>query len=352
MIFGIPESKPNPAITISSRWPPEISIVMMIYHLRSMAFVALAVIVFAAPYCLAEPTPTLNDELLIIDNELSQAKNRLSETVVQMRKAKQNATEKRIDLETQQSLFAQQPNPFHEGQVSHAKQRVALAEMRIDSIAAKFERIQRRMEDLAAARVRLLESHDNRALAKASGQTPITQPEPEPSEITAPETETATGQSALQAVRIQAAVASDNEIDTPSQMPVLSVQGKLTDPITVEDELQKLERHLITADAPEKVAQHVKVFGSTIAGEIALSELGANQYFAHFTATQPRTQLVVGARFEQYVRATIELAFTDAEIGQEFILIFDANHIEEPRMIVFQSTLLTDKKAFAAYQQF
>lgn len=287
----------------------------------------------ATSLCVAE-TSTLNDELLLIDRQLLQAKKQLSEITTQMRDAKQYVTEKEMELVGLQAALRQESTDLQNGRLRHAKQRLALAKMGVDSIAARFERIQRRMEDLAGARVTLLASRDNQVQASVQSDIPPA----------------------------REAVATDIGIATPllaepgnaskNAVPVLSEHGKLSDPLIIARELQKLERHLVTADAPTEIATHAKAFGSTIAGEVALEGLGANQFFARFTALETQSKIVVGARFKEFVRTSIDLEFTEEEIGQQFILIFDANQTEKPRAIIFQSVLMPSDEAFAAHQRF
>lgn len=303
-----------------------------------MAFISLRILFvtyvmgLTVSFCVAE-TSTLNEDLLRIDHQLSQAKHELSAVAKQMRDAKHHVTEKEIELARHKTLLNEESTNLHAGRLQHARQRVALAKMAVDAAAAKFERIQRRMEDLAGARVALLTSRDNQV------------PQSVLSEPAAPAAKVA-----VAPVAAPAFVPTNDTRAAPT--PVLTAHGKLSDPSVIADELQKLERHLITADAPREIASHAKAFGSTIAGEIALEGLGANQFFARFTATQTQTKIVAGARFTDFVRTSVDLEFTADEMGQEFILIFDANHTEEPRAIVFQSTLMPSDEAFAAHQRF
>lgn len=316
--------------------------VMAVDLFRSVVFMTLTAVLFASASVPAS-TSTLNDELLLIDQKLSVANTQLSEAAIQMRDAKQNATDKQIELERLQAAHTQKPDSVDARELRHTKQRLALAKMSVGTASARFARIQRHMEDLATARIQLLASRDNQLVTsdteldhsarseRASKSTSAKQP---------------------QAAVVSGTIKGVNKGYTAEKLsPILSTHGKLTDPLAIEDELQKLEQHLVTSAAPQKEAKHVKVFGSTIEGELMLLELGANQFFARFVATQAQTRLIVGARFDEYLRTAMDLEFTDEEIGQEFVLIFDANQITDRRAIVFQSDLLPSKEVFAAYQQ-
>lgn len=303
---------------------------------RSLVFMALAAIYLALASVTAVAS-TLNDDLNLIDHKLSLAKAQLSKAAIQMREAKQNATDKQIELERLQAIRQQQTSAVDTREMRHIKQRLALAKMSVDTASARFIHIQRHMEDLVAARIRLLASKDNQLLMD---DTQFDQSKSSES-------------ASLESPQAKAVSAANDDIDRGyNGGPILSAQGKLTDPLVIENELQKLEQHLVTSEAPQKVATHVKAFGSTIEGEVMLLELGANQFFARFVATQAQTRLIVGARLDEYVRTAVDLRFTDEEIGQEFILIFDANQITDRRAIVFQSDLLPNEEVFAAYQQF
>lgn len=324
---------------------PDVSSVMAV-SLRILVIMLVASL--SASICAAE-TSTLNEELSLIDQQLSHMKIQLSEVVAQMRDAKQHVAEKELEVAQHQRSLASKPTGIHAGQLQHAKQRLALAKMGVDAAAAKFERIQRRMEDLASERIALLASRDNRPPGRQD-------PKPAPAQVTAPvplatqaapETDVPS-RAYSEHQEARAATAEPEQVSAP----VLGAQGKLLDPLVIEDELQKLERHIVTAEAPQPVARNAKAFGSMIAGELALSGLGANQFYARFTATKQSTHMIVGARLEEFVRTSLKLTFTENEIGQEFILIFDVSYPDEPRAIVFQSSLMPDGDTVAAHQRF
>lgn len=280
----------------------------------------LSVILTAIPQVFAAGSSTLNDELLVIDEQLLDARNQLLAVAEQLREAKQVVTEKHNEVASFESALAREASALASGHLHHAKQRLALAKMGVDTSAAKFERIQRKMEDLAAARIQLLASRDN--------QVSLNEP--------------------LRPHLLITAVAEDDEV----ALPVLEVQGKLVDPVVVEATLQKLEQYLVTAAVPHNIAINAKAFGSTIDGEIALSALGGNQFFTRFTVRRNRSQVVAGARLGHYVRTRMDLAFSAEEMGREFILLLDVNSAAEPRAVVFDSALMPAKEALAVSQRF
>lgn len=269
----------------------------------------------------AASTSTLNDELLAIDEQLLDARNELLAVVEQMREAKQVVAEKHEDVATYENQYAQESSPLAAGHLRHARQRLALAKMGVDTGAARFERIQRKMEDLAAARIQLLSSRDNQAnVREPSSQPPRLQNDAHQRYVVA--------------------------------APQLEVEGKLDDPIVVEKLLMKLEQYLINAAEPRNIATNVKAFGSIINGEIALLPLGGNQFFTRFTATRSRSQVVIGARLNDYIRTSVDLQFSEDEMGREFILLLDLNSPAVPRAVVFDSAFMRVEEALAVSQRF
>lgn len=295
--------------------------VMAMTHLRGSALgIALfALLLGALPQMAVASTSTLNDELLAIDQQLLQARNELLVVAEQMRDAKQVVAEKHNEVADLEAASALDASALATGHLRHARQRLALAKMGVDTTAARFERIQRKMEDLAAERIQLLSSRDNQA------------------ESLAPAT----------------AVPLLNLADGGSEAaaPVLDVEGQLTDPAAVQSALQRLEQYLVTAEAPKKVATNAKMFGSSIEGEVALQALGGNQFFSRFIAQRRHSKIVAGARLGSFIRTSVDLKFSADEIGSEFILILDVNSAAEPSAIVFDSALIPTKDTVAVSQR-
>ena len=324
------------AHTLASHSLSDVSNAMAVQFFRS--FILVFVLSLTQNVVMADNASTDKPDLSLIEYKLAQAQKQLSETVIKMRDAKQNVTEKEMDVKKRQAEFSQQASVIHSTRLDYAKQRLQLAQMGVDTTSATFERIQARMEELAEAKLALLNSKSNNQKREVSNNAT---------------SHVAQSNLPSQLLQLPASQSTLGSLQDNEQLdPVFAHHGKLTNSEVVADELQKLERHLVTAEAPTQIAQSVKVYGTTIAGELELSDLGANQFFTRFTATTDESQLVIGAKFDDYVRTSVEVEFSEDEIGKEFILILDVNSTVSPKAIVFESSLMPGKEAFAAYQRF
>ena len=136
-------------------------------------------------------------------------------------------------------------------------------------------------------------------------------------------------------------------------VPVLTQQGKVSDIYQLNAELQKLEHHLVNHGTTSAEPIQVKVYGTAIAGEIPLTEMGGNQFFARFSAPAGAASLIVGARHpDGYVRTELQMTFSAEEQGKDFVLIFDINTTEQPRALVFQESLAFTQEMFASRNDF
>jgi hypothetical protein len=269
------------------------------------------------------------EELHTIDQEIQLTRDRLKQAAAELRDAKLLAAEKLMEFETARAQFLQDDSPVNANTLDHSQQRLALAEMGVESRTAKFERVQKRLEELA-----LLKQQSEIAAVE-------TKPAPQPAEKKRPQP------------RPQiAATEPATKIHNLPPQPIFSLQGKLTDALTLGAELQKLERHLLTVGNSADAAVKVKAFGTAIPGELNLSPLGGNQYFARFTAPVGQVSLIVGARLEDYLRSALTLEFSPQEQGEEFVLIVDLNQPKDPRTLVFPKAMMFEKNLFAAHNDY
>lgn len=309
----------------------------------------------------AAAEPVAESDLERIEQQILLTRNQLTQVSAQLRDAKVLAAEKMIEYETSRDAFQREQTAVTANSLDHAQQRLALAEMGVESKAARFERIQRKLEELAEAKQEIL------AEPPASQTT-----EPALAVNSRADEETAIQQTLGTAENSQSpelpAPANTNEVtdqlaplplvkkmlrQNASRGPVLTREGKISDVYQLNAELQKLEHHLVTQGASSPNPINVKAYGTAIAGEITLSEMGGNQFFARFPAPSGTASVIVGARHgEDYVRTEMQITFLPEEAGKDFVLIFDINTKEQPRALVFQESLAFTQEMFASHGNF
>lgn len=305
-------------------------------------------------------------EITTIERKIQLTRNRFTQVAAELRDAKVLAAEKMLEYETARDQYQSDNNTVNANSMDHTQQRLALAEMAVESKTAKFERIQKKLKTLAARRQTLL-AQQNQALPIQHNKSTAALVVPAP---TPPETTSLLPTPAERLVQPRTQLAVQDVVPaaepaltylplikkalnaTSQPKPVLTRQGKVTDAYLLNSELQKLEQHLITADTNSKATHHVKAYGTAIEGEITLTSLGANQYFARFIAPAGQVNLIVGVRREQYYRNELHLEFDKNEQGKEFVLIFDMNQFDQPRALVFQESLIFEQEMFAAHNEY
>lgn len=306
-------------------------------QLRVFALVLCAV--FPASVSHATELAETNPETLILDQEIHAVRERLSQVAIELRDAKLLATEKLMEFEVARDQYQLHDTQVNANTMEHSQQRLALAEMGVEARSAKFDRIQKKLEELAQLRQQM------------SGQTVEPQLQ---TQLMVTETPATKPPTIFDAVALPTAAKSDppKPAIAQSEQPVISVQGKVNDAVELNAQLQKLERHLMAAGSTADPAIKVKAYGTAIPGELILSPLGGNQYFARFIAPAGQVSLIIGARLQQYLRNAVELEFSPEEKGKEFVLIFDMNQPEDTRVLVFPETMMFEQEMFAAHNDY
>jgi hypothetical protein len=310
---------------------------------------ALFIIVLLVPptKCMAEPVAV--SDLERIAQQILLTRNQLIQVSAELRDAKVLAAEKMRDYEISRDAFQREQTAVTTNSFDHAQQRLALAEMGVESKTARFARIQRKLEELALAKQDILtgdtgENQPEKFAADSQLSSPQPRPKPRP-------TPTNTG-ATTRKLAPPPAVKKMLQHNLPHE-PVLTQQGKVSDIYQLNAELQKLEHHLITRDTNAAESIQAKAYGTAIAGEIALIEMGGNQFFARFSAPAGTVSVIVGARHgPDYVRTELQMTFSAEEAGKDFVLIFDINTKEQPRALVFQESLAFTQEIFASHSNF
>lgn len=313
---------------------------------------------FLTPFnAMSAPEPAF--DLQRIEQQISLTRNQLTQVSSELRDAKMHAAEKMMEYEVSRDAFQREQDPVNASAFDHAQQRLALAEMGVESKAARFERIQRKLEALAAARQEIL--------AEPPPQHPVAsintnEPNTKTTSLSLAPGVVKQG-TAKPALSVEAAKSTDRATTLPlvtkilqqgvSKGPVLSRQGKVSDAYHLNAELRNLEHHLVNHSAVSTEPVYAKVYGTAIAGEIPLAEMGGNQFFARFPAPVGTASLIVGARHaDGYVRTELQMTFSESEQGKEFVLIFDINTKDQPRALVFQESLAFTQEMFASHSDF
>ncbi len=293
--------------------------------------------------------------IAVIEQQIQLTRQRFGQVAAELRDAKLLAAEKLMEYEVIRDQYQRTTSTTTANSLDHAQQRLALAEMGVESKTAKFDRIQKKLEVLANLRQQVTGENKSASTTANAEKSPKISPAPSPpadrrSQGNPGKTQTISRSGTTVKARAQPGAAAPLAKPPESPvLPVLSQQGKVTDAFLLSAELQKLEQHLVSAGVPADPAVKVKAYGTAIAGEIPLISLGANQYFARFVAPYGKVNLIVGARRDQYYRSELHLEFTRDEQGKEFVIVFDINLIHQPRTLVFQESLIFEQEMFAAH---
>jgi hypothetical protein len=279
-----------------------------------------------------------------IEQQTLLTRNQLTQASLELRDAKVLAAEKMMEYEDNKDAFQLRQDDITTNAFDHAQQRLALAEMGVESKAARFTRIQRKLEELAHTKQEILASPSSAVAAVKNREKSTAAHQVASARVSEKST---TGQSTPpppeNAIRQQ----------NTGPQPVLTQHGKVSDIYQLNTELQNLEHHLITQGARVTEPIQAKIYGTAIAGEIALTEMGGNQFFAKFPAPAGTASIIVGARHgNNYVRSELKMTFSPAEAGKDFVLIFDINTQEQPRALVFQESLAFTQEMFASHSNF
>ena len=335
--------------------------------IRMCHYVTHCVLLIAAlliPHHIVTADAVMESDLDRIEQQILLTRNQLTQVSAELRDAKVLAAEKMMEYETSRDAFQREQNPVSANSLDHAQQRLALAEMGVESKAARFERIQRKLKELADAKQEILAEPP----IVVQTENADTQSDDEPMRDTSKEKSEAINPISGEQPEALASIPDNAETDAAlaplpvvkkllqqntQPAPVLTQQGKVSDVYQLNAELQKLEHHLVKHGTGPTEPIQVKVYGTAIAGEIPLTEMGGNQFFARFSAPAGTASLIIGARHpDGYVRTELQMTFAPEETGKDFVLIFDINTREQPRALVFQEFLAFTQEMFASHNDF
>lgn len=313
--------------------------------IRMCHFPALYILLLLMPLTKIAAEPAVGSILERIEQQTLLTRNQLTQASAELRDAKVLAAEKMMEYEASKDVFQLEQDDITTNAFDHAQQRLALAEMGVESKAARFARIQRKLEELAQAKQEILAGLSGAVVAETNKiEEPTTA---HPTFSAQVSTKATTGQLTPSP--------SENKIrqQNTARRPVLTHHGKVSDIYQLNTELQNLEHHLVTQGTLSSEPIQAKIYGTAIAGEIALTEMGGNQFFAKFPAPAGTASIIVGARHgNNYVRTELKMTFSPAEAGKDFVLIFDINTKEQPRTLVFQESLAFTQEMFASHSNF
>lgn len=303
----------------------------------------------------------MESDLDRIEQQILVTRNQLTQVSAELRDAKVLAAEKMMEYEITRDAFQREQNAVSANSLDHAQQRLALAEMGVESKAARFERIQRKLKELADAKQEILaepptvaqtenldaRNDDEQKRKDTTEKSVVIAPASTSPASLDPNSSSPEGQLApLPLVKKLLQQGSE-------PAPVLTQQGKVSDIYQLNAELQKLEHHLVNHGTGPTEPIQVKIYGTAIAGEIPLTEMGGNQFFARFAAPAGTASIIIGARHpDGYVRTELQMTFLPEEKGKDFVLIFDINTKEQPRALVFQESLAFTQEMFASHNDF
>ncbi len=297
-----------------------------------------------------------------IEQQILLTRNQLTQVSAELRDAKVLAAEKMMEYETSRDAFQREQNAVSANSLDHAQQRLALAEMGVESKAARFERIQRKLKELADAKQEILAEPPT--VAQTENLNARNDEEQERKDTVEKSAVVAPASTSLTASLDPTSNSPEGQLaplplvkkllqQGSEPAPVLTQQGKVSDIYQLNAELQKLEHHLVNHSTGPTEPIQVKVYGTAIAGEIPLTEMGGNQFFARFAAPAGTASIIIGARHpDGYVRTELQMTFSPEEKGKDFVLIFDINTKEQPRALVFQESLAFTQEMFASHNDF
>lgn len=303
---------------------------------------------------------TAVSDLQKIEYQIQLTRDQLSQVAVELRDAKLTATEKMMEYEAIKEQHERDNSSISANSLDHAQQRLALAEMGVESKTSRFERIQKKLSELADAKQEILAeppppAHTDLIFAENQQNPPAAPPQnssidsPAKSSQTTAAAETDVPTTQLASLPLVKKILKSDS----SSEPVLTHHGKLSDIYQLNTELQKLERHLLEQTASSEAPVQAKVYGTAITGEVPLVEMGGNQFFARFPAPAGEASLIIGARHaDGYARTVMHITFLPEEAGKEFFLIFDFNNRDQPRALVFQESLVFTREMFASHSDF
>lgn len=278
-------------------------------------------------------------DLAQIEHQILITRSQLTQASLELRDAKTLAAEKLMEYEISKDAFQQTQDDVTANSFDHAQQRLSLAEMGVEAKTARFARLQRRLEEFALAHK---EAISQKEITNTKNSAP-------PSRTTSLRHNHSNRNLSANQHRPMPA---DNKSSVVHE-PVLSVHGKISDAHQLNTELQNLEHHLVAPPTSFVEPIRVKAYGTAIVGEIALSDMGGNQFFAKFPAPQGSANIIIGTRYgADYLRTELHVTFAPEEVGKDFVLIFDINTRAQPRALVFQESLAVTQEMFASHSGF
>lgn len=310
----------------------------------------IALILISLPSALASAVVS---DLQKIEYQIQQTRDQLSQVAAELRDAKLTATEKMMEYEAVKEQHERDATSVSANSLDHAQQRLALAEMAVESKTSRFERIQKRLNELADAKLEILaEPPTPEQTAVQNHQKTAAAPTQKPSSVSSAQLSSSVKAATTEQL-VSFPLDKKNLQNDSHNEPVLSHHGKLSDIYQLNTELQKLERHIAEQTSAAETPVQAKVFGTAITGEVPLVEMGGNQFFARFPAPEGEASLIIGARHaDGYARTVMHVTFLPEEAGKEFFLIFDFNDRDQPRALVFQESLVFTQEMFAIHSDY
>src|SRR5687767_3889098 len=87
-----------------------------------------------------------------LDQQIQAVRERLAQVAIELRDAKLLATEKLMEFEVARDQYQIHNTQVNANTMDHSQQRLALAEMGVEARSAKFDRVQKKLEELAQLR--------------------------------------------------------------------------------------------------------------------------------------------------------------------------------------------------------
>lgn len=103
-----------------------------------------------------EPVPPAESDLQKIEQKIQLVRHQISEIAAEVRDAEALVAEKITDYETTLDVHGREQNAVSASSVDHAQQRLALAEMGLESKAARLQRTEKKLSELIDARQEIL----------------------------------------------------------------------------------------------------------------------------------------------------------------------------------------------------
>ena len=200
--------------------------------IRMCHFPALYILLLLMPLTKIAAEPTVGSILERIEQQTLLTRNQLTQASAELRDAKVLAAEKMMEYEASKDAFQLEQDDITTNAFDHAQQRLALAEMGMESKAARFARIQRKLEELAQAKQEILVGLSGAAVTETNNIEESTAAHPTFSAQVS--TKATTGQ--------LTPTLSENKIrpQNTARRPVLTNHGKVSDVYQLKSDLHNL----------------------------------------------------------------------------------------------------------------